>query len=314
MYKGTTAKGGAGSSYLEKSSNPGVDVLLLESSGISHQGVSSRVTSNSRRDIAEGFTQKQDHGASMASLINQISPSARINVQHLDLSIINHFPEAKIINISNNISAESISPYLSDLREKILVKSAGNEQETLSNQGWEEDLIKNTIFAGNLKQNYRKNHSSGRPGNNPRIQDNFLWVVATDIMSASGPRGGNQYSPNSGTSSAAAILSGSVAEIMRRFPEFSSQDVKECLLESAERDFIQTFEDGHQSIHVSDIHTSKNKGIDLYDPSIWGKGILNLHNAILYAKLKIDRKLKIEALEKKLQHRHRNHEKHTSID
>ncbi len=277
-----TAKGGIGSMWHEESEGQGVPILLFENSGINHQGV--RVSPRSQISSLGEFS---DHGAGMASLIGQISPKAQIIVIHTaDLPKINEFPDVRILNFSNSITENALSSYIPFLNNKIIVKASGNNAENLSSNGWSPSISDFILFAGNLRQDLRVTASSGKPGDMQYIQNNFLWVTAQDIMCATGLEEGNQYSPISGTSLAAAILSGAVAQMMERFPEFSSIEIKECLLKSADQDFIQIFEDGHDGVHVSPKHTAPGVAIDAYNPSIWGKGILNLKNAIIYGNLK----------------------------
>lgn len=280
-----TAKGGIGAQWVKKSIGQGAVIGLYEDSGINHPGV--HVSFRSQVLPHTNFTQSQDHGASMASLIHQISPNAHIIARHIDLSDIDTFQEMRVLNFSNDIQSSDFEPHVSHLKNKIVVKSAGNNAQNLSQKGWSPEMSDFMLFAGNLRQDLRSATSSGTPGNDPHIQNNFLWVMADGIMAATGPGGSiNQYSPVSGTSSAAAILSGAVAQMMELFPEFSNAQIKECLLESADRDFIQIFEDGHDGIHVSDRHHTTEPGKDKYIQHVWGKGILNLKNAIIYGNLK----------------------------
>lgn len=280
-----TAKGGIGAQWITTLPGKRIIIGLYEDSGINHPGV--RVSEGSTISPRPGFTQIQDHGASMASLINQISPNAQIIARHVDLSDIDTFQEIRVLNFSNDIKPSYIEGYSDHLKDKIVVKSAGNDAQDLSQKGWTPEMSDFMLFAGNLRQDLRVATSSGTPGSDSHIQNNFLWVMADDIIAGTGPGGDvHQYSPVSGTSSAAAILSGAVAQMMELFPEFSNAQIKECLLESADRDFIQIFEDGHDGIHISDRHHTTEPGKDKYSKHIWGKGILNLKNAIIYGNLK----------------------------
>jgi hypothetical protein len=112
--------------------------------------------------------------------------------------------------------------------------------------------MSHTIFAGNLRQDHWDKTSSGRPGQSDFIQEMFLWVVADDMFSANGPKGSDQYSPGTGTSGAAAILSGAAAIIRSACPSLTSVDVKKILLESADREIFQTLDYGNEAILTSD--------------------------------------------------------------
>lgn len=183
-------------------------------------------------------------------------------LQHPNSIPRNYLNNAKVVNISFGnpklpgifSSEQSNFPHM--FTNKIIVCAGGNNRENVSLGGWSDALISIILFAGELHQNRTMNEHSGQPGENTAIQESFVWIPSKKVMAATGHRDGNQYSLVNGTSMSAAILTGATAELMRRFPELSPAEIKECLLESS-------------------------------DPCTYpGKGILNLNNAILYATFK----------------------------
>lgn len=155
---------------------------------------------------------------------------------------------------------------------KIIVYSSGNNRENVSLEGWSPELISIMLFAGELYWDGTMTAYSGQPGENIDIQNSFLWISSHGVMAATGHDHETQYSPVTGTSMSAAVLSGAVAELMRRFPQLSAAQIKECLLESSD------------SCRYP------------------GKGILNLNNAVLYAIFKTQGREDAKSLLKEFNH------------
>ncbi len=295
FLKGTSAQAAAGADYAHEKGIFGknITILLLEDSGITHADVRTYIEPGSSTEPISGFPFHTDHGSAMAAYINAVAPAAIIRC----LPVATEFSDlrdVKIINASFSDNApEGFSRKFSNVAkaEALIVKSAGNSQENLSTNPHTQHcdaLIPHTIFAGNLRQDYKGKTSSGVPGENPIFQDSFLWIIADDTLTASGPEGSKEYSPKSGTSGAAAILSGAAALILSKYPELSTADLREILLESADRDIFQLFGSGHNAVHVSDSGSAASSSIPHapYDPAFWGKGVLSIKNALIYASLK----------------------------
>ncbi len=270
----------------------GVHILLLEDSGINHTDMQKVVSAGSSVETAGGFPFKTDHGSAMASLISAVAPKSSITVKHV-AELAAPVVGVRIINASfgGNASEGFKNTFAGVVGSgALIVKSAGNSQQNLSTDAYTQNcgvLLPLTIFAGNLRQDYKGKTSSGVPGANPTIQNSFLWVVADDVFTASGPNGSSEYSPGTGTSNAAAILSGAAALILSKYPTISTRELKEILLESADRDIFQTYGSGHDAVHVTANPSARESSpLVAYDPTFWGKGALNIKNALLYAELK----------------------------
>jgi|GEM_PF-5342450 len=300
----------------------GLRIWLLEDSGINgHPDVLKYIDPSSDKDKAPGFTQKQDHGAAMASLVHQMAPKATLVIKHQkDYLDKLRAGEKKpfIINASFNTGEVNINDYFGPVFRlgfsPLIVKSAGNDATDLSMDDkykeLDSELQKYFIVAGNLRQDGRPRASSGVPGHKKEIQDRFLWVVADDMLVAGGPTGSDVYKYATGTSGAAAILSGAAAIIKNKYPQFGMAKIAECLLESANRDLFGLFGDGYHAIHVVEgaqetlvepaVAEEESKAASgssasssrvqmrtiMYNPAQWGKGVLNVRNAMIYADLR----------------------------
>ena len=276
----------------------GVTILLLEDSGITHHEVRNYVETRSRDKPIENFAYSTDHGSSMAAYIHAISPGACIRVR--PTSDFSSMENVRIINASfGNQKQQGFKNLFSNLPDKkniLIVKSAGNHKENLSTDPHTDncdDLLQSTIFTGSLRQDYKPRTFSALPGPMEKFQHNFLWVLSDESLSASGPEGSSEYSPQSGTSGAAAILSGAAALVLSMYPTLSTAKLKEVLLESADRDIFQLFNNGYNAIYINDPKekpktTRKTDYLTFkeYDPAFWGMGLLNIKNALIYAAIK----------------------------
>lgn len=233
LLKGTSAVAASGADLAHEAGifGEGVRVLLLEDSGINHTDMQKVVSAGSTVETAGGFPFKTDHGSAMASLINAVAPKSNITVKHV-ADLATSVEGVRIINASfGGDSAEGFKNTFVGVvgSGALIVKSAGNSQQNLSTDAYTQNcgvLLPLTIFAGNLRQDYKGKTSSGVPGANPAIQNSFLWVVADDVLTAYGPNGSAQYSPTTGTSNAAAILSGAAALILSKYPGLSTAELK----------------------------------------------------------------------------------------
>lgn len=260
FLKGTSALAASRARHAHTQGILGADVriLLLEDSGITHGIIKDYVEPGSPKDPSIGFTELQDHGSGMASLIRSIAPFASIFVKPIE-GYQNNLDSVRIINASfGEDNPESFKKRFKDISGRndiLVVKSAGNHTENLSEHQAmtnSADIIPISIFAGNLRQDYKRKTASGFPGDMKEFQESFLWVIADDVLTASGPKNSTQYSPTSGTSGAAAIVSGAAALILSKYPGLTTKELKEILLESADRDIFQIFGSGYNAVHLED--------------------------------------------------------------
>lgn len=306
----------------------GVTIWLLENSGFNgHPDVKKYINPASDMRPIKEPTPQQDHGTAMASLAHQLAPKADLVVKHATGYLVPLYVavgtdlQPQIINASftiiNSLNKITIQEYFGPIFKldksfrPLVVQSAGNDAKILSllpqYHGITKEVLDHFILVGNLRQDGRPMASSGVPGDRKEIQDHFLWVIADDMLAAGDPTAENGYAYITGTSGAAAILSGAASLIKSRYPHFTMKEVAECLLESANRDLFGLFGNGYLALHVVEgpIETLHEPSAGAaaaaassapagpiqiktiqYNPAQWGKGVLNMKNALLYADLK----------------------------
>ena len=279
ILKAPVARGAVGGIFIPSSipkASLDVPVLLFENSGVNHQEVRAR----GKTGPSESFTGFQDHGSAMASLINQIAPRGDVDVEYLE-NVLDALSRADIINFSNSYDLSRLPK--EQLIGKVVVKAVGNSREDASWTDAVGENFEHVLFAGNMTKDRRFHSTSSYPGMDPRVQSNFLWVLASDILTATGPQGGAQFGPKTGTSLAASMLSGVLADFKSRFPGFTMPQIKQILLRSADKTWTQTF--GYDDGVVVGATPSSSRLVRAdYKPEVWGAGVLNYGRALRVAK------------------------------
>ena len=209
FLKGTSAFGASGAewAHLEGITGKDVTILLLEDSGVNHADIRKNVEAGSPEHALNGIKYKLDHGSGMASLIHAMAPDSVIRARPIGKLSTSLNSDVRIINasfgsIEENGFRDTFTGVTTAGSNPLIVKSAGNHQQNLSEHPYTKNcefLIPSTLFAGNLRQDYKGSTSSGFPGTNIEFQNSFLWVIADDVLTASGPDNSTQYSPGSGT-------------------------------------------------------------------------------------------------------------------
>ncbi len=311
FLKGTSAQAAASADYAHEQGLFGnnITILLLEDSGITHSDVRTYVEPGSPKDPIRDFHSHTDHGSAMAAYIHAVAPGATIRTRTIAILEYQSGIGERIINASfgDDKPQGFMNTFGVSQGNALIVKSAGNSKEDLSTTPYTQNcdsLIPRTIFAGNLRQDYKGKTSSGVPGLEKKFQDSFLWVIADHVLTASGPEDSIEYSPKTGTSGATAILSGAAALILSKYPELTTAELKDILLESADRDIFQLFGSGYNAVHivenpgvVKDAALKPNPKLPTaqYNPTFWGKGVLNIKNALLYADLYVNLKKSVSS-------------------
>ncbi|CAO5675448.1 MAG: hypothetical protein HEEMFOPI_00236 [Holosporales bacterium] len=262
------------------------------------------------------------HGLSVLDTLKQVAPDCNIygdtaslnkNPNHLllDTTVNDTF---KIVNASFGssdkvylsqggvgyvIQQKDINPDIkSDISKmlnmkQLFVLSAGNTEgcglETnayafeLNNQKREQG-VNNFIITVSITAHGVMSDFSTIPGKSS-LKEDTIATIGTDIInSISGEKA-------SGTSLSAPIVSGAAALIFERYPDFTAFDVKECLLESADRRFYMPKINPAYSLRTALVE--KNVLVDLdteKGQEQFGKGILNVKNAMLYADIMAENK------------------------
>lgn len=179
-------------------------------------------------------------------------------------------------------------------------------------------IIKETLIISiALTPSYELADLSNYPGWNKAIQNNSLCTLGESIatIAAAVDQSDTKLLKHElkyikGTSLSAPIISGSAALLMEAYPTLTSAQIKEVLLESADRTFFKNT--GKQEGHWTNRHYTgtlvydpaeetepdftrlpqqKDSGYSIkkekFDPAKYGKGVLNLRNAFVYAQLKV---------------------------
>jgi subtilisin family serine protease len=174
----------------------------------------------------------------------------------------------------------------------LIIQSAGNDGIPLTRSEvgkflrdlFSQNISHALLIAGSVDPTYSIAHYSNTPGDNPIFQEKFLCTLGTNIPIMST---GRPTTP-SGTSLSAPAISGVAALILSSHPTFSMEEVASTLLESAEKNFfIPSSESGNTGtfIYEDSPPSIKKKSMvyQLFDPSIYGRGILSVRRAFIYA-------------------------------
>ncbi len=272
--------------------------------GIKEQEIGKHVTV--RGSFSENSGKNADHGFHVVGILQQVSPDATVEVRPEFVSYV--FESTDIINLSNTLAVD-FSLTLSGssgLDKKLVIGAAGNNGKFLNLELATLSAAQKgqRILTGNLQAGNNIAPSSNMPGEDPLTQDLFLWTLGSDVLSMTGPE---NFGRMSGTSMSAPVVSGAAAVLKSRFPKLTAAELKECLLESADRDFW--IEQPGLSIHViepgkpGDLAIIGDTGVATwpFDRRIFGKGLLNLRRALDYAYLKQEVKLGTKAIRKSLE-------------
>ncbi|MFN7662127.1 MAG: S8 family serine peptidase [Alphaproteobacteria bacterium] len=193
---------------------------------------------------------------------------------------------------------------------KILFIAAGNENISISEPigKWKEEefylipkealldpfLADFTIIVGGIDQFFRSSSTSNFPSLSQVVQDNFILTLGKNIKLLNH----GKESLQNGTSFASPIAAGAAALLKQKYPDFSAQQIKEVILESASKNFFiekDSTVPGGAHILVYDpadpftqtIPSNAQVQVRPFDPSLYGKGILNLQAAFVYGDLKV---------------------------
>jgi hypothetical protein len=155
-------------------------------------------------------------------------------------------------------------------------------------------LGKNTILVGSINRDFSFSDFSSLPGSDPLIHENFLFALGEDLTI-------NESKSIGGTSFSAPTVSGAALLLKQAFPNLSMIDIKEALLESAsksffcydetgdDRELMFVYEDGEYPdaslVKFMSMNNLRFREL-VFNPWAYGKGILDLRAAFIYAELK----------------------------
>lgn len=263
------------------------------------------------------------HESAVAHVLHQIAPESSIVSIPLDFNRkLETFPEnvqegirdAFVINMSfgpspaQPISSSMLLVAMMGFLEKILrfgadrklvITSAGNYKIDLSFSPRNLSVgayVENSsiqpvlIIAGNVDHNFTLSPFSNFPGHKQEIQNNFLCALGESV----GTFTDGLYKKVGGTSLSAPTISGAALLLKEKYPHLTATEIKEVLLESACRTFVVN------KAGVPTIITDKPRvelvgwrwrvveeklPVEEFDKKIYGKGILDIRAADIYASL-----------------------------
>jgi hypothetical protein len=265
----------------------------------------------------QGEEARSEHSIAVVSVIQQIAPVCNIFLSHnmsglggpKERILREHFSHDTIINCSYKMKKLSSCFYENPLhlleKNNLLIVSAGNSNtDIFQSPNWgiislvEAGVENNFIIAGSIDSSNQLSSFSNTPGQgsdkssedecliNLTLQKRFLCALGTDVIAKSS---GTDVM-KSGTSFSAPTISGVAALIFGAHPIFSMEEVASILLGSAERDFfIPSPTSGDKGVFVYEDRppTIKRTGMSYvqFDPAIYGRGILSVRRAFIYAEI-----------------------------
>lgn len=285
--------------HLQGLDGEGAFILAVERTNTNfHEGLED----GKRVKYSLSTTVGEDHGTAVVGVIRQIAPAARIIVKPVlrgndaflkfeKLKEISPYdptdldPTPKKLNIkiiNGSLAAEKpanentlekihdriliIRGILSNvkLNNALFVQGIGNDPVPASslhtyNGVDEDDFNKHFIFVVALTQEHKKRPSSTYPGTLEKFQNNTIATLGTNILTYLKD---SYYAKESGTSFAAPIVSGVLAIIEGAFPQFTAQELKACIMMTANKEIIPD-----------------------YSPEYYGVGALDAKAAFEYAQL-----------------------------
>ena len=210
-------------------------------------------------------------------------------------SILRQNKGVLFVKSAGNESTSDRIHWLSDPTDRILLSSRRQNLYTLSWYMAKDRIIgKNTILVGSINRDFYFSDFSSLPGSDPLIQENFLFALGEDLTI-------NESKSISGTSFSAPTVSGAALLLKQEFPGLSMLDIKEILLESASKTFFCydgtgmdrtlffVYDEGEfPEKKISRFMNINRQPFDYmaFNPKYFGKGILDLRAAFVYARLK----------------------------
>jgi hypothetical protein len=251
----------------------------------------------------EGQTPYSAHAVSVAGVVYEVAPGARISVYSFDHPEVYDSVDNTIINNSGNAAdkpskkEEELDKNLLLGKNNLLIFSAGNDKKYLKKEGEDDPLDflftqiqpspKNRIIiAGALDPSSRLSSFSNKPGDRKEFQERFLFTLGKNVLVRQGDA---NYGFEEGTSLAAPAVSGVAALVLGKYEDFSMEEVASVLLESAEKNFyissadkfVYDPTDAEQKALVEAKYGPKNR--EYFNPKNYGKGLLSLRQAFIYA-------------------------------
>ncbi len=234
---------------------------------LSQVGIKKRILNYS------GSLERESHLAGTSHFVSQIIPL-----------LSNEFNNLLVVSMGNN--HEENTPMAEAIRRALSFSHISE----FAYEGSVSMLDYPLIMAISLTSSYEIAAHSNRPGRNSIIQNRSLCTLGQDVIVRASPV--SPIETVSGTSFAAPIISGSASLVLSAHPTLSMVEIADILLESADKNFLVRNDKG-QIICVYDPRNPEEKEKveriypedqrQYFDPSQYGRGILNLRRALIYA-------------------------------
>lgn len=258
-----------------------------------------------------------DHAMHVADIIRQVAPDCTIFM----FPVVTKFYPTNTPFIAFNMSFTMqkkeprggiASQFIEGMghlgSQTLFVRAAGNDGAYLTPKPGIDDPLadiayhfakdkefsQSLILVGALDHDNRPLPNSNHPGDDNDIQDCFIWTLGKKVPGFQKNR--SIQDRESGTSLAAPIATGLIALLKQKYPDFSARQIREIILESAQRGF---FIEGKTYIYDPENHSpfeaqrlkalQDQKIIQVsFNRRTYGKGILSARNAFVYGDLKLE--------------------------
>ena len=276
------------------------------------------------------------HGAHVLHLLRQNAPNARLFAAVFPATLsdpeketlVNTLKSIDLLNLSiasdgNDGSFRELEDLFSSLKKGhnehcLLILAASNDSYNCDepfnpNEKYLRNLSQKPewerlLLVSSLDEDACPAFYSNRPGAYAPFQANLVCTHGTRVFSMSA---NDSYERNSGTSMATPGVTGCIALLIDYIKtqlhsplSVTPKFLKECVLQSADRDFYITKENFVEGFDLCIHVTEKPSGSDSkfyqsddgkilvlieekFNPAVFGMGVLNIENAMIYAKEKI---------------------------